>query len=345
MTRPRVATVLSAREWEPAFAVLARATGVVRLVTRAYEPSDLENDELDVIVAGAETAWVTPTVIKTWRRRGMGVLGLHPPYDRPAARLLRAGGADEILPDSTAPDRVLHVARTLARPTPIPTGQAHLTAVTGPRGAPGISEVALALAWGLAEEQSTLLIDLDSNAPSLSLRLGVAPFPDLAEAADAVLLSGDLPPGGIRRVGPVSFLTVPPVHGPLAPLMIQEVLRAASHTFTRIVMDLGPIDPDDPLLAKADTRVLACDASPKGLVRAALLTRNWTQPAPALVLNRAPEGSESDVLTAARRWLGLEPAVVLPEMEEVREAARCARPPLGPFVEMLRPLHRPEPLR
>ena len=40
-------------------------------------------DSYDVIIAGAETAWVTPTAIKNWRKRGFGVLGLHPPHDRP----------------------------------------------------------------------------------------------------------------------------------------------------------------------------------------------------------------------------------------------------------------------
>ncbi|MDH3396641.1 MAG: hypothetical protein OEM81_02285, partial [Acidimicrobiia bacterium] len=88
MTRPRVATILSAREWESTFADMARATSLVRLVARAYQPSDLERraGELDVIVAGAETAWVTPTAIKNWRSRGAGVLGLYPPHDRPGRR-------------------------------------------------------------------------------------------------------------------------------------------------------------------------------------------------------------------------------------------------------------------
>ncbi len=343
MTRPRVATVLSARPWESTFADMARSTSMVRLVARAHQPSDLDRrtGELDVIIAGAETAWVTPTVIKKWRSGGSAVLGLYPPSDRPGRRLLTVGGADEVLPDSTPPDRILHIVRTLRQPPPAPVGSGSLITVTGGRGAPGISEIALSLAWGLAEQRSTLLIDLDRQGPSLSVRLGVLPAPDVAHAADAVLLSGVFP-SEVRRIGPLSLLAGPPIRhsGPLTSALINEVIQAAEGTFDRIVVDLGVSEPDDPLLYRAASRILTCEATPKGLVRAAATVEAWAAPLPALVLNRVPADRREDTVRAARHWLGLEPKVLLPHLPEIHDVARVAGPPSSDMVRLLEPLHR-----
>ena len=346
MTRPRVATILSVRPWESTFADLARSTSLVRLVARAHHPADLDERSraLDVIVAGAETAWVTPTIIKKWRSRGLSVLGLHPPGDRPAHRLLTIGGADEVLPDTTPPERMLHVVRGMLKPIPDEGGSGTLIAVTGSRGAPGISEVALSLAWGLAEQCSTLLIDLDRQGPSLSVRLGVIPTPDVAQAADALLLSGMFPPE-VRRIGPLSLLAGPPARssGPLATALVNEVIQAAEGTFERIVLDLGVSEPDDPLLYRAASRILTCEASPKGLVRAAATVEAWAAPLPALVLNRVPVNGRRDAVRAARHWLGLEPEILLPHLAEVNEAAREAGPPNRKLVTLLEPLHQTIP--
>jgi MinD-like ATPase involved in chromosome partitioning or flagellar assembly len=348
MTRPRVATVLTAREWETTFADLARATGLVRLITRAYEPADLDRRaaELDVIVAGAETAWVTPIVIKSWRSGGLGVLGLHPPNDRPARRLLTVGGADEVLPDTTPPERILQVVRTLRPPDRTSNESGSLIAVTGGRGAPGISEVALGLAWGLARNHSTLLMDLDRQGPSLSVRLGVTPSPDVAHAADEVRISGALP-SSVRRIGPLALLSGPPVNhaGPLSSALINEVVQAAERTFHRIVVDLGVCEPDEPLLYRAASRILTCEATPKGVIRAAASVEAWAAPLPSLVLNRVLPDHTEDAVRAARHWLGLEPKAVVPYLAEVHDAARVAGPPRPELVESLEPLHQPTPAR
>ena len=297
-----------------------------------------------MIVAGAETAWVTPTAIKKWRGAGLSVLGLHPPHDRPAQRILTIGGADAVLPDTTPPDQVLQVVRILERPVPAESESGTLTAVTGSKGAPGISEVALCLAWGLAERRPTLLIDLDRQGPSLSVRLGVTPAPDVAHAADAVMMSGVFPPE-VRRIGRLALLAGPAMRhsGPLAGSLINEVVQAAEGTFERIVVDLGVSAPDDPLLYRAASRILTCEASPKGLVRAAATVESWAAPLPSLVLNRVPPGTNADTINAARHWLGLEPRVLLPNLAEVPETSRAAGPPNRRLVELLEPLHEPVP--
>ncbi len=345
MIRPRVATVLSAREWEPSFADLARSTSLVRLIARAYEPADLDRraGQLDVVVAGAETAWVTPTAIRQWRRQGLGVLGLHPPHDRPARRLLTIGGADEVLPDTTPPERMLHLVRMMRRPDTAPAQLGSVIAVTGSRGAPGISEVALGLAWGLAEQHRTLLIDLDRHGPSLSIRLGVTPTPDVSHAADEVLFSGALPPG-VRRIGPLALLAGPPTNqaGPLTSALVSEVVHAAEGSFQKIVVDLGVGEPDDPILYRAASRLLTCAATPKGLIRAAATVEAWAAPPPELVLNQIPSDGRDDAIRAARRWLGLEPKVLIPHLAAIHDSSRVAAPPHPELVRLLEPLHEPQ---
>lgn len=75
----RAATILSAREWESDLVAHTRETASLRLVLRAFQPGDIEAraDDIDVVIAGAEVAWVTPTQIRSWRRRGLTVLGIY----------------------------------------------------------------------------------------------------------------------------------------------------------------------------------------------------------------------------------------------------------------------------
>ena len=46
----RVATVLSAREWEPMLVAHARETASVKVVLRAFKPADIESHAVDIDV-------------------------------------------------------------------------------------------------------------------------------------------------------------------------------------------------------------------------------------------------------------------------------------------------------
>ncbi|MFQ5948700.1 MAG: hypothetical protein ACE5KX_07560, partial [Acidimicrobiia bacterium] len=117
---PRIATVLSARDWESDLVRLARDGALVRLVLRAYRPEDLEKDaeRVDVVVAGAETSWVTPARVAAWRRAGLRVIGIYAAGDHPARDRLEAGGADEIFPDDTPLPVILQAIRFLRPAAP-----------------------------------------------------------------------------------------------------------------------------------------------------------------------------------------------------------------------------------
>lgn len=343
---PRVATVLSARDWESGLVVQAKETAEVRLVLRAYRPEEVEEEahRLDVVVAGAETTWVTPARIAAWRRRGLRVVGIFPCGDGPARQRLVAGGADEVLPDDTPAGEVVRTIRLLRPAAAVVAASptARVTVVTGPPGAPGRTEVALALAWRWASRRRTLLLDLDPEAPALAVRLGRPPRPDLVDAAEAVHETGALPPRAIMECGPLGLIVGSTRRGEAAlpPHLVADVAAAAGSLAKLVVLDAGARRGDDPLVKGADLAVLVAEASPIGLVRAARLAADWSGPRPWLVLNRVHRPQAAEVVAAARRWTGLDPAALVAERAAITAAARAAQPPARPLC---RALHRLEP--
>ncbi len=338
---PRVATVLSARPWEAALVAAARESAAVRLVLRAFQPDDVarQRADIDVVVAGAETSWVTPAQVAAWRRSGLRVVGVHPAGDEPARSLLEAGGAHEILADDAPPDAVLQLIRFLQPGVPSAAGDeaGKVVAVTGGRGAPGRTEVALALAYLWARRHPTLLVDLDVAAPALAVRLGRPPRPDLTDAADRVRASGQLAADSIHRVGDLAVVVGShrPGESQLRTTLAEDVVEAAAADYDVVVIDLGPAGGDDRLLKRADHAVLVCDASAVGLVRAARAAAEWAGPPPALVLNRVRRREKAEVIAAARQWTGLEPVAAIPDAPRVREAAGAARRPARPLLRAL----------
>lgn len=329
----RVATVLSAREWEPGLVQHARDTASLRIVLRAYQPSDIEKRaaDIDVVVAGGEVSWVTPSQISTWRRLGFGVVGVHPVGDDPAAQLLELGGANEVVPDSIDVAALVQAVRFVAPriEDQIAESRGIVTAVVGPRGAPGCTEIALGFAWSLSKHRSVVLIDTDLGAPALAVRLGLAPRPDITDAADAVRSDGVIDTKHLHRVGSLSVITGShrPGETPLRDSMISGVIAAAAAMFDEVVLDVGAISTDSTRVEEADAVLLVVDASAVGVVRAAQLTSQWMGPQPSLIINRVSARDRAQVIEAARRWTGLDPAAVIPELKQVRRATATASPP------------------
>ncbi len=343
----RIATVLSARAWEPGLVAYARESATARVVLRAYQPWEIEerSDQIDVVVVGAEVAWVTPAQLAAWRRAGLGIVGVYAAGDRPAARMFADAGVEETLPDDAPVTAIVAAARFVAPdgPTTDRPAVGKTMAVVGGRGAPGCTEVALAIAWVAAGTQRTLLVDLDLDAPALAIRLGVAPRPDLTDAADEVRASGRIDGVELRRVGKLDVLVGShrPSSPELRPSSIDDVLDAATERYERVVIDRGLPPPDDPIIKRADDAVLVADASAVGIVRAAAIAAAWSGPPPSLVVNRVPRRGVPDAVAASRRWLGLDPAVLIPERPQVRAAALSATPPDRRLRRLLAPLVAP----
>lgn len=343
---PRVATILSAREWESDFVSHARNAASPRLVLRAFIPDEVtaEANSIDVVVAGAETAWVTPARIRAWRRLGLRVVGIHPRGDEPARERLAAGGTDEILPDDSGAEVIARAVLLLEPASAAPTDHGEpgaLCVVTGGRGAPGRTEIAVGLGWGWSGRARTVLVDCDVAAPGIAVRLGVPPRPDLADAVDAVLTSGTLPTEVIHRVGRLHLVVGShrPGEPDLRPGLIEDVIDAARAAATVVVVDAGPWPQSERIVKQATTAALVAGASPTGIVRAARIAAEWSGPPPRLIVNRVrPDTAE--MVDAARRWTGLEPSAVIPDRPAVDRRARRARAPHHRLLRALAPLRK-----
>lgn len=334
----RLATVLSAREWEARLVAAARATASVRLTLRAFRPDEISDrrDDLDVVVVGSETPWASGARLVSWRRSGLRVVGVHPAGDGPGQRQLLASDLDLVLPDDLPAEVMLREIRLLDPPAARESAEHPLVAVTGPRGAPGRTEVALALAWVLADEGRTVLVDADLEAPAVAVRLGCPPRPDLADAVESVHESGTVRdadlvdlgrlsviPGSYRRGEPP--LRRDPVHDAI------EALRASMP----VVADLGPWPAGVQTIKASTTAIVVVDASPLGVVRAASLVADWSGPPPTIVLNRVTASRSDDAARALRRWTGLEASVVLPLTSAVVDAQRAGAPPHRRFLKAM----------
>jgi MinD-like ATPase involved in chromosome partitioning or flagellar assembly len=327
----RVATVLSAREWEARLVAAARDTAAVKLVLRAFLPDEVSNhaDAIDVVVAGSETPWITPTRVAAWRRLGIRVVGLHPRLDRPAAERLAAGGADLVLADDLDAEQIMREIRLLdVALIEFEDRLGSIVAVTGVHGGCGITEVALAVAWNLAGSGPTVLLDGNLAAPSIAVRLGLPPRPDLADLVDRSLEGGTRSLDAAPAIGRLTVIPGSLRRGDTGirhDAVVDLALAAAAEH--QVVIDCGTWPSARHLVREADRAIVVVPGTPIGVVRLARLVEDWDGPQPALVLNSVLPGRQSDLVGAARRWSGLEPDAVIPPMRKVAAAAASGAPP------------------
>ena len=305
--RPTIATVVGP-PWEPRLVEEARASGLARLVGRCCDFAGLESlaTRTDAIFIGSETPWLPGTDLRhlasMTRLRGVAT-------DRPGAHLLDQAGVHDVVDASTSPSGMLTMAAS-QRDSP-----GRLIEVTGPRGAPGRSEVALALAYGARGDGGVTLIEADRTAPSLGLRLGLAPSRQRSpHRVDGLTL----------HPAPVGIETEAQAH------MIELTERArASNTVT--IVDSGPNSIWHHLV-ELDAVVFVGEATDVGVVRLARLCEAWLGPTPVLVLNRYRDNQD---IRRVLRATGLEPVAVIPEIAMPpagSEPSRLMRNALRPIV-------------
>lgn len=311
MVRPAIATVTSVRPWERELAEAARRSGLVRLVARCTDPDQLHAvaPMSDAVFIGSGTPWLTVEGVRALAATTTVVAIVSGPSD-PMVRLFRAAGVSEVIPES-APVMTALTAAISAPRVECPQRLTPTITVTGARGAPGRTEVALALGWALGP--ATLVAELDVDAPSLGLRAGIPPRPPTAATLDAAASSP-------AAFGPISLFAPPVAAGPLRSSIVANIVEAARPRYDWLVLDTGP----DPAHIRGEP-IVVCDPSPVGIVRCATLLAAWTAAPPLLVVNRSDEGTD---LILVRRATGLDPIALLP---------RCATPHPGepPPIEMV----------
>lgn len=292
---------MSGAGWEPRFVRHARASGTIVVTVRCATAGELASalPRIDAVVVGADVAWMTRHAVNFWQRSGASVIGIA--ANGPESAILSRAGCDAVFGTEVAPADLLTVPRVRPRePAGVPVS------VGGPRGAPGCTEIALALSWAAAEFGSVLLIEADASAPSLGLRLGLPPSRGLEPTA----------------VGPIEAVTMPAKPGPLSRSIHERLFVAAADRYRLVVVDDGP-------RWESGRRLMVVVPTPVGLVRAATLLAGWTGDPPLLVANRI--GGEGD-LRRVRAATGLEPVALVPPCRPL------ATEPAPEAVDALRPL-------
>jgi CO dehydrogenase nickel-insertion accessory protein CooC1 len=342
-------------------------------------------EPIDVLLVDDDTSYLTPRLVRELQGKGTLLVGVFDPGEAGGfgQTHLRRLGIEITVPADVAPDVMLqlidglHPQRSLAdefdevvaglelHPTPTTTGT--VIAVGGPPGA-GATEVAVALAAGLARHGSVVLVDVDEVSPGVARRLGVALHPHLLTALDA--LHTDPDPRAIAdcftpRSGRLGFDVLAGIANRADWYLLRggdvTALLDSLATLRRfVVVNLGPHlelletgagerhAASRAAAGAADRVVGVCEASPRGVLR----FLDWLVELHDVrdditvtpIVNRAPRSLfQRAELTAELVEHGgtllAGPPLVVPQDRRVATAAWAGEiVATGPFTKALRPL-------
>ena len=328
-----VGVVASPRRWRSDLQsyVTNHVAGIRLRVLR--EPQAAAEDHLDVLVVDDVTSFLTRSLLRVLRQQNVRVVGV---YDADAEdgfgqRYLEDLGVDLTIAASVSADELVRTIETFAPSLDAdgdladlmaatfddtPAGHGTVTAVAGPPGAPGATEVAIALAAALTRSgETTVLIEVDEVAPSIAARLLFELEPNLLTALDDVhhgtaTLEGAL---GVRMAGAgatLPFATVPGlamvadwplVRGEELSVLIDELSARFGHVVVAtgsLLEDLGVPErfgATRAALMCAHAVLAVCSPSPVGVLRFLEWRAEVRQLVPdkpvSVAVNRAPSSS------------------------------------------------------
>jgi MinD-like ATPase involved in chromosome partitioning or flagellar assembly len=202
-----LAIALSARDWPDRLRRFLADHGGARVRVAAMGPEDLLAESYDVLIVDDICSFLTPRLVELVKDRGRSVLGVYDAseFADGEARLNECGVADVIEAGADADEFLAAIARVMAgrgsglasdaaasngvgppEESVVAAKSTSVTAVGGPPGGVGATEVAIALAARLSRNGSTVLVEVDETAPSLAQRLGLPLFPNIRTAIDVL---------------------------------------------------------------------------------------------------------------------------------------------------------------
>ncbi len=274
---PDIALAASARDWPDRLHRFVLDHGGGRIVDRVMSPEQATNRSFDVLLIDDVCSFLTPHLVLKIKRAGAEVIGVFSPEDGSDAkrRLLECGISDVIETEATPEEFLQEIGLSLSHRTalpPEPTVRSTVSvAVTGPCEGVGMTEVAIALAHTLAIDVPTVLVDMDSNWPSVAQRLDLPVHPNLRTALDRALHTPDRLEESLHRCGPLAVVGGRADGGRGAVVSRHEsnaLLDGLGAMFQVVVADLGPLlSIDGGLLREFDTVIVVGSSDPIGVGR------------------------------------------------------------------------------
>lgn len=377
MTRApmRVGVVLSTREWwRRLHAHAVDHSPDVEVVVVRDERSVLESG-LQVVCTDDTVLWFTRATVSRVEAAGVTVVGVRAAQSPASDTALETIGLTHRVSDSVAPAALLELLTRLRPRDAFDEIVAQLdvaddddagrvTVVGGPPGA-GAREVAIAVAAGLADEASTVLVDCNESSPGVARRLGLQLQPHLLDAADLAVGGGDIGPALAVAAPQLSAATLPfaVVAGlPAASewrrcttQMVDALLVVCRRGWGHTVVATSPIVEDlrrwvdrygvsRDLLATSGRVVGVCEASPRGVLRFVDWLADAQPTATVLtVINKLPgtRYSSGEVADQLRSLCGdrIEVVASAPYDRRVVAAEWAATlPASGPFTRAVQPV-------
>lgn len=379
ISEPEIALAASPRDWAQRLHRHLTDHGGARVRATVLHPHDALAERYDVLVVDDTTSFLSHRLLGELRRAGRRVVGVYDPDDPRGKGELTELGVDVVLASTAGTAEFLEAVTALAAeagprdvdtddpgPAGVPTDAAppargQVTVVGGPPGGCGATEVSVALAAAVGRRgDPCVLVDADEVAPSVAQRLGLAAYPNLRVAVDAVeqattTLGEVLAPVDAGRFWALPGLSRPTDWSRTRAGEILAVVEALARPGVHVLADVAHRVEDlagaggppryastRALLGAADAVVGVGTASPVGIARLldwAADVRTLAGGAPLhLALNRVPASryKRGEVAAELRRSLVAASVTFLPADRRVEAAAWGSRlVAAGPFTRAI----------
>ncbi len=270
MSEPELAVVFSPREWANRLVRHVTDHGGGRVRLRVVEGRVALEEDFDVLVAEDITSFLNPRLVQELQKRGRRILGVYDPAEATGKERLIGMGVDDVIEAGAASEELVRRIGSLiqrgespldaqfqeitAQLGPGMAGAAEqegrasrglITAVGGPPGGCGATELAIEMARALRRRGETVVVmDADEAFPSLAQRLGLPLIPNIRTAVDAVFHSTGEVSEALMAVASGSFEVLAGLANPgdwsqLRPFEVTEVARELAGLRDHVIVNVG----------------------------------------------------------------------------------------------------------
>ncbi|MGH2770452.1 MAG: AAA family ATPase [Actinomycetota bacterium] len=275
MSEPELAVVFSPREWANRLVRYVTDHGGGRVRLRVVEGRVALEEDFDVLIAEDITSFLNPRLVQELQKRGRRILGVYDPEEATGRQRLIGMGVDDVIETAATSEELVRRIGSLTRQAESPldtrfqeiaahlspgmamseetrategagrTSRGLITAVGGPPGGCGATEVAIEMARGLRRRGETVVVmDADEAFPAIAQRLGLPLVPNIRTAVDALFHSTGEVSEALMAVAGGGYEVLAGLANPgdwsqLRPFEVTEVARELAGLRDHVIVNVG----------------------------------------------------------------------------------------------------------